>query len=61
MWVFSHLTETKSHAQTFAAAVADGPYATCGYGSPGAMKFVLGFFWAFAAEQRAIVGELYRC
>jgi hypothetical protein len=22
------------------------------------MKFVLGFFWAFAAEQRAIVGEL---
>ena len=22
------------------------------------MKFVLGFFWALAAEQRAIVGEL---
>lgn len=41
-----------------AAAVGPGPYATCGCGSPGAMKFVCGFFSAFAAEHRAMVGEL---
>ena len=35
-----------------------GPYATCGFGSPGAMKFVWQFPVAFAAEHRAIVGEL---
>lgn len=28
------------------------------YLHPGAIKFVFGFFSAFAAEQRAIVGEL---
>lgn len=41
-----------------AAAVGPGPYPTCGCGSPGAMKFVCGFFSAFAAEHRAMVGEL---
>jgi hypothetical protein len=35
------------------------PYATCGFGSPGAMKLVSGFFASFAAEHRAMVGELF--
>ena len=43
----------------FAAADTCGPYPTWGYGSPGAIKLVLGFFCAFAAEQRGIVGELH--
>ena len=34
------------------------PYATCAAGSPGAMKLVSGLRVAFAAEQRAMVGEL---
>jgi hypothetical protein len=38
--------------------MSSGPYATCGFGSPGAMKFVSQFPAAFAAEHRAIVGEL---
>jgi hypothetical protein len=37
------------------------PYATCGSGSPGAMKLVFAFFCAFAAEHLAIVGELAVC
>lgn len=35
------------------------PYSTCELGSPGAWKFVSGLPVSFAAEQRAIVGELY--
>lgn len=41
-----------------AAGESVGPYSTCGFGSPGAMKFVSAFLAAFAAEARAIVGEL---
>jgi hypothetical protein len=38
--------------------VAATPYATCGFGSPGAIKLVSQFFCALAAEHLAIVGEL---
>lgn len=41
-----------------AASAFGGPYSTWALGSPGAMKLVCGFFCAFAAEQRAMVGEL---
>ena len=37
---------------------AQEPYATCGSGSPGAMKLVNGLPLALAAEHRAMVGEL---
>jgi hypothetical protein len=40
-------------------ATCGRPYSTWGLGSPGAMKFVSGFFVSFAAEQRAMVGELF--
>jgi hypothetical protein len=39
-------------------AADGGPYCTVASGSPGAMKFVSGFLAAFAAEARAMVGEL---
>lgn len=35
------------------------PYATCGFGSPGAMKLVSGLPVSLAALHLAIVGELY--
>jgi hypothetical protein len=37
------------------------PYATCGCGSPGAMKLVSAVPVFLAAEQRAMVGELHIC
>lgn len=41
------------------AAAESAPYLTCNGGcSPDAMKFVFGLPVSFAAEQRAIVGEL---
>ena len=38
--------------------VAATPYATWGFGSPGAIKLVSQFFCALAAEHLAMVGEL---